>query len=175
MCLSRGRNHKNFYRHLFRYSCNAKLRSLKETMQLARSNLPEKDLARKGVKRWSPLFDLRSEGFDVMKDTPVEIMHNTDLGLTRQFLFRLTSAGDGDEAQLFKATLDNLLATVKGVAEMGRRPRPLSELANFKASELQFICLCLFPVYFGSLLTFDSITTDDELFKYGYSMILLIT
>lgn len=133
-------------------------------MLLAQSNLHAKDLARKNVRQWSPLFDLRDHGFDVMNACPVEIMHNTDLGLTRQFLHRLTK-GSGEEAQQFGEVMDNLLRTVKGVGEMGRRPRQLNELNNFKASELQFICLCLFPAYFGTLLTFDTVTTDDELFR----------
>jgi hypothetical protein len=143
-------------------------------MLVANSTLAPKDLARKNVRRWSPLFDLRDHGFDVMKDTPVEIMHNTDLGLTRQFLFRLTTTG-GEEAKLFQKALDDLIATVKGVAEMGRRPRPLAELPNFKASELQFICLCLFPVYFGCLLTFDSITTDDETFRCVFIIFMILS
>ena len=163
--MSKGKRIKKFYRHTHK-SVRAKKRKFEDMEAIAKSNLAPTDLARKGVKCYTPLYDLHDHGFNVFDQTPVESMHNQDMGLTRQILHRLTK-GQGQEATGFRERLDELIVNFKGVREMSRRLRSLDHLPMFKANECQTIALCLFPFFFGEELnTFDPDYTDDDILMY---------
>jgi hypothetical protein len=119
-------------------------------------------LARKGVKQWSPLFEL--EGFDVFKDTPVEPMHCFDIGITQAMLDHLTK-GQSEEAAEVKEKLDKLLLETKSIREMSRRLRGMAYFPQFKASEFQTIGLCIFPFFFGVAMDYHNLFTDDEIWR----------
>jgi hypothetical protein len=162
VCLSKGKTVKRFVRHDY-MSMISERRTLEETKRIATSGLSPKDEARKGVKQYSPLFDI--EGFDVFKMTPVEPMHNQDLGLTRQLLSRLTK-GQSKEANHIRSQLETLLLEYRGVHEMSRRLRSMEHFKNFKSAEFQAIGLNIFPYFFGILLnSYDPPVTDDDTFR----------
>jgi len=76
-CLSHGERDagSSTYRHHLE-SLGSERRTLTSTKAMALSDLADTDLARKGVKQWSPIFELDEIGFDVFEGTPVEPMHN---------------------------------------------------------------------------------------------------
>jgi hypothetical protein len=163
VCTSRGTEVNRYYRHRFASSIMSEKRTLEETKSIALSGIDPANEAAKGVKAYSPLFDLPN--FDVFLSKPVDSMHNQDKGLTCQIINRVLLSGDGPERRELTARFDSLLHNFKGIREMSRRLRPLKFFTQYKANELQVIGLCIFPYFFGQQLNdFDTTTTDEDFF-----------
>lgn len=95
----------------------------------------------------SPLLKLPR--LDVVSDFPIDYMHSVCLGVTRKLLHSWTSGSlhvrlSSQQVKLLSERI--LLLRVSTPTEINRKPRELSELARWKATEFRTFLLYIGPV-----------------------------
>ncbi|XP_055538759.1 uncharacterized protein LOC129726105 isoform X1 [Wyeomyia smithii] len=127
----------------------------------------ERKISVNGVKGLSPL--LRVTGFDVIRNVPVDYMHNVLLGVCRQ-LCSIWFETPGSPAYIKRKlpVIDEIIFTIHPYVEASRRTRRITEGASWKANEwlhwlLHYSPICLFTTlptlyYNHFLLLVDAVT-----------------
>jgi hypothetical protein len=149
-----------------RHNVDSLLASRRTVDEARAANLLPKDSGdRKGIQNESPLFLLYdAQGFDPFRQTPVEPLHNIDLGLTKLMLERLTP-GQSKSVRRFLKSLSNLLLSTSNLHEHPRRPRSMNHFLRFKGHELNFIGMSVFPTIFNDLLEIFPMQKDIEMWR----------
>ena len=101
----------------------------------------------KGVTNYTPLLDM--EGFDIVRDVPVDYMHNICMGVYRRtfmLIFEALKTGTAgrraDRAALSELQAD--LWSVKVPSEFSRRTRDFT--LKYTAEEWRNLCIFFFPL-----------------------------
>ncbi|XP_046388085.1 uncharacterized protein LOC124157429 [Ischnura elegans] len=95
----------------------------------------------------SPLARLST--FDMVKDVPFDYMHLICLGVTRKMLLSLTQETCAVKLRArTRVEINNELVRIARYTphDFQRKPRPLTELMRWKATELRYFCMYLVPL-----------------------------
>lgn len=154
-------------------TADAPRRTLESVVEIAKNleNLQSYE-EQKGVKLLSPLVELKEAvGFDMIKDSPVEIMHAIDFGVCKDMMERLL---EGKEGKILQEVIDQDFLQMKTLSEHARRPRTLIQLAKFKSSEFAFLLSSFFLPLFNNLLDVESNYEEDVWLCLRRSSLLLV-
>lgn len=109
----------------------------------------------RGVVDYSPLFDLR-QPFDLVWQTPPELFHLMDEGLTKLMLGRLLFQRDSAESRDTVNRLQMIYSNIRVFSETPRRSRTLL-FSKLKGAEFHLLTLSVLP-----LIATECIKSDKD-------------
>lgn len=96
---------------------------------------------------------LQQHNLDMIKDFPIDYMHNVCLGVTKKVTYDVIQKLNRGEQSILNAKLKHVREFIPN--SFARRPRPIKEFAKWKATEFRQICLYTGPVLFKGTMTND--------------------